>query len=104
MTGELLPTDFTMHYTEEFESDMLEYQAIMVKAYLRHNKVMWSINHCLQIFNIEMKNGKDWRIPSLHRSKRRPLTKDEKDRICFLIREIKKIEVSYQLRYHINRL
>ena len=87
------------------EERLHEFRDILLRQYPRSHPALYSINQAFKIFNTESGNGEDWRVASVHRSQRRPLTAEERDRLLYLAAELRMIEnVSMRIKYYILNL
>ena len=92
------------HSSHQVQERLHEIQEILMKQYARSDPILYHINKAIEIFNREARNGKDWKVPSVHHSLRRPLTEEERDRLLYLATELRMIEVSPYLRYYVSML
>jgi hypothetical protein len=86
------------------EERLREFREILMRQHPRGHPACYSVNRAIETYNDESNNGKNWKVPSVHRSLRRALKEEERDRLMSIAAELRIEVVSHRLKYYVNNL
>jgi len=77
---------------------------LMLIRFPRSGYNMYFINKTIKVYNEVSDDNLEWKVRSIHRTKRRDLTIKEKEAMYSLCQQLRTIEYHPKLHYYINQI